>query len=610
MKKPIRRIVLIIASILLLAFLVVYYVALDPFLEHLVERRLNSYINNTPERLYDIGYGTLDISVSDRAVRIGKLNIEPRKMAKDSMINNHLSMLMSVKIDSFYFDGLKLFKLLVLDKLEFDEIVADRPEVKYYFNPKAKAPPEEGKVAANVFSDKLKHALLHHFKVENGNYFAIQLPLADSIYFEMDSSTVIVDEISIEPSQKDPFKMVYFDSLHFVSGKFYGGFVKHYRIDARSIEFSTKHEWLKIDSLAFVPKHFDMADTSVQSDHDIFIVQIDAIGFLGLDLANDPENDDYYVRKIRISRPDVTVSVDKRLPKNMNRKPLFAELIRNIPVPFGIDTLMVSGGKILYHEVTSGDKPPLNVLFTRVGLTGNNITNNPELLSGNPKMEMAVNSKFLDAGNLKLNVKVPIQSPDNKMIVQGELGSMTFEPVNDMLEGPMQVRFIAGKINSLDFQFVADTVHSTGNLNFDYSNMKIQIFKADESSAGNKKEKSKWLLNAIVNGVVKTNNNKTDINFATGLIKYERPPDIGIPGYLYRSLKAGLLSTLKPGKRHGDEAIERKKEQTAQKNEEKKEQRQEKAVQKEKQNEEKKEQRKKDKKKKGKKSNVQEDSGR
>jgi len=549
---------------------VMYFIVIDDYLEYMVKERLHSYINNTPERLYDISFGTLDISLSERAVHLGKIRVTPRKPAIDSMKNNQLSMLMSVEVDSFYFDGLGLYKLLIQNKLEVDEIVASKPYVKYYFNPEAKSPPEEGKVVNNVFSENLKYALIHRFRVDNGQYLAIQLPVEDSIYFKMDSSSVVVDEISIDPLGENPFNMVTFDSLQFISGTFYGGFVKNYRIDARAIEISTKRKLLRIDSLVFMPKHFSMADTSVQFGHDVFMFNTDAIEFHGLDFKESKGDNDVFISHILINMPDLKVSTDKRLPKNMNRKPLFGELLRKIKVPFGVDTIEITDGNVYYHEVTGGQKPPLDVFFTHINFLGLNVTNDSALLSVNPEMKLNVQAKFLDAGDLSLDIDVPVLSKEDKMKVKVELGSMSLKPVSKMIEGPMQVRFLSGTINSMEADFIAGTEHVSGNLYFDYSDMKIQIFKEGVSSQG-EKEKNKWLLNAVVNSVVKKNNHKEDVDFATGLIEYDRPADIGIPGYVFQSLKAGLLTTLKPGKRHADEAMEKKKVV----NEEKKEQKQE-----------------------------------
>ena len=564
-----RKILLFIFAGIVLLYLIIIF-TFDIFLENLVKKRLNSYINSSPQRLYDIHYDQLDISVHDRAVGIGHLYILPRKNAIDSMRRNHLSMLVSAKVDSFHLDGLHLFKLLMLNRVEIEEIVAERPEIKYYFNKDAKVPPEKGEITTNVLTDKLKHALIHHFKIDNGRYYVIRIPVRDSIYFSLDSSTLLANNIVLELENENPFRKVYFDSLLLVSRDFYGGFIKDYKMEAGLVEISTKRGILKLDSLLFYPKHFSMADTSVQFSHDVFMVKANGILFTGLNYKGDYQHTDFFIRNVIIDRPDFTVSTDKRLPRNMNRKPLPAELIRNIPVNLVVDSLQIKNGKVLYHEVTNGQKPPLDVFFAKVHLLGRNITNNPQILKQNPEMTVSLQSKFLNAGILKVDVRVPVLSSDNKMFVEGALGPMSFQPVSKMLEGPMGVRFTSGKINSLDFHFVADTSHSTGKLNFDYSDMKIQIFKAVDTTKVNKKEKNKWFLNAIVNGVVKTNNHKEDINFASGLIEYQRPSDIAIPGYLYRSLKAGLLSTFKPGKRHGDEAMARKKAQTTAKKEVKK----------------------------------------
>lgn len=97
--------------------------------------------------------------------------------------------------------------------------------------------------------------------------------------------------------------------------------------------------------------------------------------------------------------------------------------------------------------------------------------------------------------------------------------------------------------------FIADTAHSKGKILFDYNDLVIQIFKDKETANKGVKEKHKWFINAIANGIIKTNNNKNSDKFVTGIIDYDRPKDIAIPGYLFRSIKSGLISTFKPGTR-------------------------------------------------------------
>jgi len=104
---------------ILLSLIALYFV-IDIFggyaLESIVKKRLNSYVNNEPDRLYDITYRTINISIADRAVRLGKIRVAPRQNAIDSIKSNKISMLTYIEADTFYFDGLSFVKLILFNK--------------------------------------------------------------------------------------------------------------------------------------------------------------------------------------------------------------------------------------------------------------------------------------------------------------------------------------------------------------------------------------------------------------------------------------------------------------------------------------------------------------
>ena len=163
---------------------------------------------------------------------------------------------------------------------------------------------------------------------------------------------------------------------------------------------------------------------------------------------------------------------------------------------------------------------------------------------------------------------MPLTGKEDKMIVTGKLHQMTMQPVNRMLEETLQVRFVSGQINSMSIDFIADTKQAKGKLLFDYNDLKIQEFTDKERNHKEIKVRNKWFLNAIINGVVKKDNNVDGKKFVTGIIDYQRPGDIGIPGYLFRSVKSGLISTFKPGTRR--KAIKEEKKEIKKKTKKKK----------------------------------------
>ncbi len=537
----------------LILSLIALYFLIDIFggyaLESIVKTRLHSYVNDKPDRLYDISYRTINISIADRAIRLGKIKIAPRQNAIDSIRKNKISTLTYFEADTFYFDGLSFVKLILFNELKLQNIVSNNPVVKIYFNPKAKSPAKKSGVTGNVVSDKMHYGYIDHFKIKNGNFYIYKIPSKDSLYFKLNSSTLNIEKIEISPKAKKQIEIVKFKTFHFSSGHLYGGFVDNYRISADSITLDHDTRTLCIDNFSFKPLNFKITNKKVQFAHDVSSAEVIKITVRNINFKGNGKFYGYYASNIIIDKLDFALSTDKRLPKNMNRKPLIGELIKKVSIPFCVDTVKIKESSIFYNEIVSADKEPLKVLFTKVDLDILNATNSDEMIKENPDLKITGKAKFLNTGDLDIDIKVPLNDKEDKMIVSGHLGPMSVKPVNKMLEGPLNVRFVSGRINSIDMNFVADTKHSTGKFQFDYNDLVIQIFKGKEATKKGVKERNKWFVNVIANGVIKKNNNRKSDKFVTGIIDYDRTKDIAIPGYLFRSIKSGLISTFKPGTR-------------------------------------------------------------
>ena len=568
-KKHTRLFSKIILSIIALYFIVDIFGGF--VLETVVKNRLHSYINYTPGRFYDITYRTINISVSDRAVRLGKIKIVPRQNAIDSIKANKISMLAYFEADTFYFEGLSFMRLILFNEIKLEEIASNNPTVKIYFNPKAKVHPKKSGVTVNVINERLHHGYIKNFDINNGNFYIYKIPSNDSLYFKLNSSVLQIEDVEISPKEKDHIDKVKFKTFHFSSGELYGSFIDQYTIKADSIRLDQDTRSLYINDFSFKPKNFVMTNKKVQFAHDVSSIEIGDILVKGISFKGNGKFYGYYASAININMLDFSLSTDKRLPKNMNRKPLIGELIKKVSVPFAVDSVNISNSSIFYNEIVSADKEPLKVLFTDVYLDIINVSNSPEMIKLNPDLKISGSTKFLDAGKLDLSVKVPLAEKEDKMIVSGHLAPMPIEPINKMLKGPLSVRFVSGKINSIDINFIADTRHSKGKLLLDYNDLVIQLFKDRETANNGVKERHKWFINAIANGIIKKDNNKNSDKFVMGVIDYDRPKDIAIPGYLFRSVKSGLISTFKPGTRRKEIKGEKKDVRTEKKEEKYKE---------------------------------------
>ncbi len=209
-----------------------------------------------------------------------------------------------------------------------------------------------------------------------------------------------------------------------------------------------------------------------------------------------------------------------------------------------IDTLDIKSGNVLFHQITNDDKPSFTLKFGQINAMGTNVSNDSLVLSKKPNFTFSANTLFLDSAKLDLRLIFNILSPDEAYHAKVNMDPMPFSVINPILDGQANVQ-IDGTLNALEVNFDANKYSANGTADMDYSDLKLKLHKTKVTDEGTK-EKNAWLLNTLVNPILRTNNNRENTNFKSGIVDYERPLDISFFGMLWHSTKTGLMSTLMP----------------------------------------------------------------
>jgi hypothetical protein len=126
------------------------------------------------------------------------------------------------------------------------------------------------------------------------------------------------------------------------------------------------------------------------------------------------------------------------------------------------------------------------------------------------------------------------------------LDDMALARLDPILEDQVHAR-LEGRLNKLAMNIRANRNGAKGDFVFDYSGLKVAFFKVKETKRGTR-EKRNWVLNTLVNPILKTDNHVSDTNFKDGRIAYVRPPDVSFFGLVWQCIKEGMVTTLMPGK--------------------------------------------------------------
>lgn len=265
----------------------------------------------------------------------------------------------------------------------------------------------------------------------------------------------------------------------------------------------------------------------------------------GAELLRLLHGDGFHAQKVKLERPHISMYqsfFNEDSIKAAKAKRLPGPIIRSWKRKFHIEHLELNNGLIEYEEVYDTIAEPIYFAVRDMDITLDNFTPRSDLLKKNDLLMVTFSAILLDTVHLNTTLDIPVLSSNGTFTVKGhvdELDLSIFDPF--ML--PSKMKFKSGYMNSMDFEFTANELRSTGTMDMDYSDLHIQLLK-------NKKvipirfTKHNVLTSFLFNKFVKSNNDIESQSFRAGVINVQRDPNADILVYIYENIAAGMISSM------------------------------------------------------------------
>lgn len=543
------RKILGISLLSILVLLVFLFALVNPYLEKRVKATLQTYINTSPDRPYDYDYQSMNVQVLRGNIWLKGVQIKPRPGIADKLDQNKVAFIIDAETDSVALTGLSIYQLLVKGAVKIDRILVSDVQFRYLSNSLYQNPDTTKKepfVLKDVFSDNLKQVTIGSFELRNINVFMDDIKTPDSLFVRFDSGRMVWRDIYTDTTIMGGLQPFTYSSLTLSARHFEGHMVKDHNIQVDSFSLSTADARIALHGVDFAPLGFSFASKAKQPMRSVNAIAATDVVLTGLNFDRWMEHGRLDVRHIHANKPIVKVSMDHRWPKPMFERIFLSQRVRSIPIPIKIDTITADGGSIYYREIFNDGKPPLEITFSEARVEVINVCNDPKVLADHPDLVFTAAAKLLNSGQLVVRTVFPILDTLNSFDARIKIGSMPLTAFNPILEDQLKAR-LSGQMNTLAMKFNANKYGAWGDFIFDYSGLKMQFYKEKETKSGTK-EKKNWLINSLVNPVLRTDNNRSSPNFKSGFIDYDRPLDVSFFGLVWQSIKDGMVSTLVPGK--------------------------------------------------------------
>lgn len=545
MKKRTKRILMIVAVIVLAAGTVIYFIK-DKIIEDQVRQKLATMVNENPQGYYAFEFDKLDLRVLERKLILKGITIRPKPHAFDSLLaaDSPVRALFELHLKKIVLHDLDLENLMSNNKIKVASLDIQKPQMSYYFNPTKKKPDNKTLPLKEIFSDALQEASLGSLTIKNAGFDIIDYT-KDGFRIKVKDLNIQLDSARMSPSTLQ--KILPFDYADIkVSAN--GLFIKaneDFDINSGYMSFIVSDKTIIVHDLQINPRlSRNQFAKKYRVQKQWFALKVDSLRMSNLDIPAFMTTGIVHVQNLAIYRPNVALYKDKSKPMPPFKKKLLpASALHKIPWSLTVDSVGIYNGTVIINETSALTGQRSHLSFYQLNGNLYNFTNDSSRISQNPYMTLTASTKVMNQAPTTMKITVDLSSPLDYFEVEGRVGQVKADAFNKVLYPMMGVKVLNGLIHQVTFSFSANDTLSTGDLDIDYENLKIEV---SEARADSEKAQRKGFMTFAANTLVKTHNQPGNKNYLHGIIYTKRNQQKDIWPYLWHAIQSGLVSSMVP----------------------------------------------------------------
>ncbi len=238
-------------------------------------------------------------------------------------------------------------------------------------------------------------------------------------------------------------------------------------------------------------------------------------------------------KALLLNAPVLEMYRDKSRLENFNRRPLYAELFRELPFKVDIDSVLIKQGMVRYEENLPNDERAGILSFEDIDASISNFSN---LNANKENLKIKLDADLMGAGNFNLDWEFNVQDTRNTFVISGGLFNFNTANLNDFLIPNLRTK-TTGTIDQLYFTISGDEYSATGDIKMNYEDFKFQVLNKERNDV-------KKVLSFIGNWFVNDGSKADKEGYRYGSIATERPSNKSFFNYLWINLQDGLIDVL------------------------------------------------------------------
>jgi hypothetical protein len=315
-----------------------------------------------------------------------------------------------------------------------------------------------------------------------------------------------------------------------------------YTITSRGINYSATSNTLEVDSFSIHPNYanYEFTDRH-QFENDRVEANLSQISFRGFSAGDYIKSGNLISSFVEIGEMDLNVFRDKRKEFRHVNKPAFQDMIYNYPGMINIDSIGILSGNMTYAEHAEKANEPGIICFNKINVHLYKITNDTIYKTGKASLKLKGDALLMGEGRLTFLLEAGIFDRQNTFSVKGNLSGMEASELNPMLEKNAFLYATSGKIDEMNFSFIANNTKATGKMTLLYHGLNIAIKNKQTDKTTAIKER---IQSVIANLKMIDANPKPGEEVREGIIDFERDPEKFLFNYCFKSMLSGIESSI------------------------------------------------------------------
>ena len=549
LKKRWQRIslfVFAVAAILSLLFLLLINTVLGP----IAERKLKNAVYTASDGIYHLNIGHLGLHLLSGNAELEDVSLIPdtQLFRKRQQTGGAPAELVTLHVREIRITGAHPFRYLFKKQADIGSIRLKDPEGTMSQFREAKKSSVPAKTIYQKISDKIQRISVGQIGLEHIRLIYRDLTgskPANTSFSELslEATGLLIDSVTQYDTTRTLYCRDIVTEIKNFKGRTSDG---NYNYSLESATYSTRRQRLQASGLTLQPlprETFFARTTADRFSLDLHTLILENFHFRDLQLGKK-----LIAGKIKLEGGAFDVSGNPRGPVAASDRIITFPnyCLRHLGYPVLVDTTVITGMEISYHEVNKRSGKTGMIRFSKTTARFLHISNDSSSMDNQAFSQLKLTSSFMDAGKLELNAVFNLRDPAYGYRVSGHLGAMPLTVINPAVMPLALAEIKKGQFNSLDFNLTGNRKSVHGKVKALYSGLSVTLL---QSSPGDDYHKKPLKTLAAKLFVVKAAN--PDAPGGTprsARVIFLRPKNYPF----FETLWASLLSGIKPCAGMGD----------------------------------------------------------